>query len=446
LKRRILYRLAQAAGAAAALRKKYLSAPDPPIEPPLPEGISVVIPSRNGRELLAALLPGLERELEGIRSEIIVVDNGSEDGTGEFLAGRVDVECSPAALSFARAVNRGIRRARFAHVLLLNNDMVLEPAFFAPLLKAFRAVPDLFCATAQILFPEGKRRQETGKAVMPPDLALEDFPVRCELPIAGEDLSYVLYGSGGCSLYETRKLRQLGGMSEVFEPAYVEDLDLGYRGWSRGWPTVFVSEARLIHFHRSTTSRYYSERDLKRAVELNYLRFLARSVASPRTFLKLWSRALRRLDRIAATHPDSPALDALAQATNALGWVEAGPAGPLDDELIFAIGSGDVAVFPGKSQQGLPSVLITGPHLPSPASEQYKQMRRDAANFDQTLLTLSPELKIPAAELLEICSEIVLVRKRSAHDSAAYRAALHLTARKHNPVITRALSTASQQS
>jgi GT2 family glycosyltransferase len=446
LNRRILYGLGQAAGVAAAVRKKYLSAPDPPLEPPLPQGISVVIPSRNGRDLLTRLLPGLKRELEGIPSEIIVVDNGSDDGTAEFLAGHVEVETSPAPLSFARAVNRGIRRARSSHLLLLNNDMVLEPGFFAPLLNAFNEVPGLFCATAQILFPEGERRQETGKAVMPPDLALEHFPVRCELPIEGEDLSYVLYGSGGCSLYETRKLRQLGGMGEVFQPAYVEDLDIGYRGWLRSWPTVFVSAARLVHFHRSTTSRYYSDRDLTRVVEVNYLRFLARSVASPGAFLKLWSRALRRLERIAASDAASPAIDALKEAMHAPAWVEVAPSERLDHELIFAIGSGDVAVFPGKSRRGRPSALITGPSVPLSMSEAYKQMRRDAEEFDQTLVALTPKLETPPAEMLEICSEIVLVRQRSKNDSPAFRAAIHFTSRKHKPVIAREVPTASLQS
>ena len=55
-----------------------------------------------------------------------------------------------------------------------------------------------------------------------------DFPVRCDLPVEGENLSYVLYGSGGCSLYDTAKLRALGGIDEVYEPAYVEDLDAAY--------------------------------------------------------------------------------------------------------------------------------------------------------------------------------------------------------------------------
>ena len=98
------------------------------------------------------------------------------------------MEHSAAPLSFARAANRGIRRARYSHVCLLNNDMILEPGFFAPLRAAFESVPDLFCATAQILFPPGVRREETGKAVMAQS-SPADFPVRCDPPLPGEDLS-----------------------------------------------------------------------------------------------------------------------------------------------------------------------------------------------------------------------------------------------------------------
>ena len=88
------------------------------------------------------------------------------------------------------------------------------------------------------------RREETGKAVMRYDSAV-DFPVRCDEPLPGEDLTYVLYGSGGCSLYDAAMLRQLGGMDEAYAPVYVEDLDIGYRGWQRGWPSVYVAGAVL---------------------------------------------------------------------------------------------------------------------------------------------------------------------------------------------------------
>ena len=53
--------------------------------------------------------------------------------------------------------------------------------------------------------------------------------------------------------------RALGNVDEIYEPAYVEDLDLGYRAWQRGWPSVYVAGAVVEHRHRATTSRYYTE-------------------------------------------------------------------------------------------------------------------------------------------------------------------------------------------
>ena len=363
------YLRARWAGWSAQSQKRRMSpVPDPAPGMPLPEGISVVVPSRNGRDLLARLLPGLLRELDGILSEVIVVDNGSTDGTAAYLAVEfpaVAVEESVAPLSFARAANAGIRRARHARLCLLNNDMVLEPCFFPPLLEAFFGVPELFCATAQIFFPEGERRQETGKAVMPARLPNDNvlgFPVRCDLPVEGENLSYVLYGSGGCSVYDTRKLRQLGGIREVYEPAYVEDLDAGYRAWQRGWPTVFVSHARVVHRHRATTSRYYSEAELQHILEVNWLRFLAGSVASPDLFARLWREAIGRL-RLLATReaPQPAALDGLRAAWRAPRWVEPPPSETADEERILAIGSGDVSVFPGRKRTGKPLILVASP-------------------------------------------------------------------------------------
>ena len=322
-------------------------------------GVSVVIPSRNGRSLLAAQLAGVARELEGCDSEIVVVDNGSDDGTARWLGEawpRVRIEISPAPLSFAAAVNRGIGRARFSHICLLNNDMLLAPGFFRELRRAFECVPGLFCATAQIHFPEGARREETGKAVMA-QAHPDDFPVRCDEPVPGEDHTWVLYGSGGCSLYDAARLRALGAVDEAYAPAYVEDLDLGYRAWQRGWPTVYVAGAAVEHRHRATTSRYFTEERLAEILEINYLKFLARAVADGAVYRRLWMQALGRLRAGADREPARR--KALRRAAGiALGG---GPAAPAEysEELFLALTNGDVAVFPGCAGAGKPLVTFT---------------------------------------------------------------------------------------
>jgi GT2 family glycosyltransferase/glycosyltransferase involved in cell wall biosynthesis len=423
----------------------------------LPAGISVVIPSRSGGALLERLLPALTRELEGFRHEIIVVDNGSDDDSAAMLKARfpeVRVDVSPHPLSFARAVNRGVAAARFSHVCLLNNDMEPHAGFFAPLLAPFTAVPDLFCATAQIFFPEGQRREETGKAVARLGELRKGataFPVRCDPPIPGENHTYVLYGSGGCSLYDTRKLRALGALGEVYEPAYVEDLDVGFRAWQLGWPTVFVEPAQVTHQHRATTSRYYAAEELERVLEVNFLRFLARA-ASPDAFGGSWTWAIRRLDLASAgIEPHRPSLLALQAASQAPQWVERPTCADLPDELVLGIGSGDIAVFPGRAERREHTVLIASCYIPYPLSHggavrMYNLMRRAASEYSQVLVTFVDELHTPAPELLDFCVEVVQVRRLGSHvrpdrgrpdvvedfDSAAFRGALRLSARKWN--------------
>ncbi|GEM_PF-373610 len=459
-KRPILLRLARFAGRRAAAAKAGLQpAPDPNPGPELPDGISVVIPSRSGRELLARLLPGLLHELQHFPSEVIVSDNGSEDGTASWLSEsfpQVVIEISNKPLSFAAAVNRGIARARFSHTLLLNNDMILEPGFFPPLLEAFRKVPGLFSATAQIFFPEGVRREETGKALMWIRGHAMDFPVRCDTPHEGEDLSYVLYGSGGCSLYDTRKLRMVGCVGEVFTPAYVEDLDLGYRGWVRGWPSVFVAGAKLVHHHRSTTSRYFTHDQIQAAIEINYLRFLARSVADPAVFSELWDRAIGRLNLYAAQEPPRPwVFPVLRAALHVRRWIEPPPPSPANERYALALGSGEAVSFTGRPRDPLrPVIILASPYIPFPLSHGgavriFNLMKRAAPEFDQVLIAFCDQHRPPAPEILDLCTEIVLVRREGSHlrplnhrpdvvdehDTLPFRAVLREMIRKYSPAL-----------
>jgi len=424
------------AGARAQLAKLPASATEP--------GVTVVIPTRTGKELLEAQLPGI---LAQTPSQIVVVDNGSTDGTAEWLASaypQVEVVHSGAALSFARAVNRGIARARCSHICLLNNDMLLEPGFFASLERAFRQVPDLFCATAQIRFPAGVRREETGKTVFAQSAAT-DFPVRCDEPLPGEDGTWVLYGSGGCSLYDAAKLRELGNVDEVYEPAYVEDLDLGYRAWKRGWPSVYVAGAVVEHRHRATTTRYYTEAQLSRILEINYLRFVARAVSDAKVFRRLWAQAIRRLYLL-----QSPLSFAAGIA------LQGGSRAPAvhSEELFLALTDGSVSVFPGRPATGRPRVLVASPYLPFPLSHggavrMYNLMRRAAEEFDLLLVAFTEHAAPPSPEILQICAEVVLVRRAGSHAlpltgrpevveefaSATFRAALQQTVRKWRPGI-----------
>ena len=416
------YAWARICGYGRVRRIGHAPAKPPPGQPA--DGISVVIPSRDGRELLAAQLPGIVRELAGFAHEIVVVDNGSGDGTAQWLRAawpRVCVEVSPQPLSFARAVNRGIACAHFTRVCLLNNDMLLDPGFFAPLVLAFERIPDLFCATAQIRFPPGVRREETGIAVLSLD-SPEAFPVRCNEPHPGEDRTWVLYGSGGCSLYDAAKLRALGALDVAYDPAYVEDLDIGYRAWQRGWGSVYVAASEVEHRHRATTSRYYTREQLDGFLEINYLRFLARAVSGGRLFRRMWAHAVRRL-RARAPH-DPAARNALARACEIVA--NGGPAEPSiePEDSFLALTGGAVSVFPGAAGLKPPELLVV-----RPAVEAAPQ----PGDAGQVLLAFARDLEVPPPEALSVYAEVVLVRRPKGGDprrDPAFRAALLQTVRK----------------
>lgn len=260
--------------------------------------VSVVIPTWNGRPLLEMSLPPLA---EAIRrhghpdDEILVVDNGSEDDSVARLEAFAKEIPSLRWIAldrnegFAGATNRGTRDARNPTVILLNNDMVVEPDFVQPLLDAFAEEPDLFGVSCQIDFidPE-KPRWETGKV----HGEMHWGQVRLfHLDRFDDDLRYpIFFAGGGASAYDRDRFLALGGFDEdVFSPVYIEDVDLGYRAWQRGWPSVLEPRSRVHHKHRGTTRRRWTEAEIESFFKKNLValvwknfrswRLLARNLA-----------------------------------------------------------------------------------------------------------------------------------------------------------------------
>jgi glycosyltransferase involved in cell wall biosynthesis/GT2 family glycosyltransferase len=221
---------------------------------------SLIVLTWNKREILKEALDALVEAVrhDGGDHEIILVDNGSTDGTQDYVRTHyrnirlIELKKN---YRFSRANNIGVQCARNEVVVLLNNDVIVQPGFLDPLLKGFER-PDVFAVTSQIFnYDSGKTRLETGKTFGMMMFGCMHVGHTPPTPV-DEKRQYVpaFYAHGGSSAYHRQKFLELGGFSEIYNPAYVEDADLSYRAWKAGFRVLFCPASRVAHKHRSTNA------------------------------------------------------------------------------------------------------------------------------------------------------------------------------------------------
>jgi GT2 family glycosyltransferase/glycosyltransferase involved in cell wall biosynthesis len=238
---------------------------------------SVVIPNWNGRDLLEKYLPSVIEAMGG--NEIIVVDNGSSDGSAEFVRATfpsVTVLALPENLGFGGGSNAGFRAATNDVVVLLNSDMRVAPDFLAPLLEGF-ADPDVFAVSCQIFFSDpNKVREETGLT----QAWWQDgmLRVRHRIDDRVTDLFPCFYGGGGSCAFDRRKFLELGGFDHLLAPFYLEDTDLGYLAWKRGWKVLYQPRSVVFHEHRGTIGKKFSYAYIQSVLNKNFLLFCQKNI------------------------------------------------------------------------------------------------------------------------------------------------------------------------
>ena len=241
---------------------------------------SVVIPNWNGKDLLEKYLSSVIEALAGNpKNEIIVVDNGSSDGSAEFVRSRFpQVKVIPLQenLGFGGGCNAGVRAATNDIVVLLNSDMRVAPGFLAPLLEGF-GDPDVFSVSCQIFFSDPKKvREETGLT----QAWWQDggLRVRHRNDPAIDRAYPCFYGGGGSCAFDRRKFLELGGFDPLLEPFYLEDTDLGYMAWKRGWKVLYEPRSVVYHEHRGTIGKRFSEVQIQAVLKKNFLLFCWKNI------------------------------------------------------------------------------------------------------------------------------------------------------------------------
>ncbi|HET9227306.1 MAG TPA: glycosyltransferase family 2 protein, partial [Thermoanaerobaculia bacterium] len=221
--------------------------------------VAVCILSWNGRRHLETCLSALAVQQDpGVEWEILVLDNGSTDGTADWLRTawpRVRLIASPVNLGFCAGNNRLAAEASDADALaLLNNDTRPEPGWLAALVDALRSTPeDVAAVSGKIVDWEGERL-DFGRGLMTFDGHAFQLDFRrplgkARVPKAGEEL---LFACGGNLLIRRKSFLDAGGFDESYF-AYLEDVDLGWRLWSGGERVLFAPDA-VVHHRSSATS------------------------------------------------------------------------------------------------------------------------------------------------------------------------------------------------
>ena len=241
---------------------------------------SVVIPNWNGLDLLEKYLPSiLEATKRNPANEIIVVDNGSTDGSAAYLKvafSGVRVLELDRNYGFGEGSNRGFAAAKNDIVVLLNSDMRVAPDFLAPLLEGF-SDENVFAVACQIFFTDPlKLREETGLTQGWWENGGLRVRHRIDARVTGAFPCF--YGGGGSCAFDRRKFAELGGFDGLLAPFYLEDTDLGYMAWKRGWKVLYEPRSVVWHEHRGTIGKKFSPAYIQSILKKNFLLFCWKNI------------------------------------------------------------------------------------------------------------------------------------------------------------------------
>jgi GT2 family glycosyltransferase/glycosyltransferase involved in cell wall biosynthesis/SAM-dependent methyltransferase len=352
-------------------------APATPVLPRLgprdgtPPGVSVVIPTYNGRDLLARNLPSVVAEVAhcAFPTEILVVDDGSTDDTAAWLATTfpaVRVIRLPRNRGFAAAANHGVQEARHPIVYLCNNDMeILDGAFTHAAATLWRR--GAFAVASAIIMREGGiSHLETGLTTGGLVSGMLRITHHHDL---GDQPRSTLYAGGGASAFDREAFLALGGFRALYHPFYAEDLDLSFRAWRAGFEVLVEPRSRAIHQHRGTIARVAGPEEIDAVFQRNLLLFGWANLTSP----DLAREQVRALPRVLWRGEVSPLAWREAWQRHAAAIAErADGHGPWSDAEILA-GAGrrtwDLSrTAVSRRARGRLKVLAIAPYCPYPPS------------------------------------------------------------------------------
>lgn len=249
-----------------------MRAPLAETDPSAPE-VSVILVTHGAWEWTERCLQSLFATTE-VPYELICVDNASPDGTADRLAAIPGVRLIRRStnLGYGVAANLGVMASRAPHLLLLNNDALVQSGWLEPLRSLLDHDHTVAAVTARLLHVDG-RLQEAGSMIwgdgMTDCYGDGDDPERPEYRFCRD----VDYASAACLLVRRSAFVDAGGFDPVYQPAYHEDTDLAMRWRSQGMRVVYQPLSTAIHKRWASSP---DRSDSERLVERHRPTFLAR--------------------------------------------------------------------------------------------------------------------------------------------------------------------------
>lgn len=270
----------------------------------MPDKISIVIPNWNGKEKLQKNLPKV-LEVEGF-NEIIVVDDASTDDSVFFLrenySEKIKIIDKKQNTGFGSNVNTGVKFSQGNFVFLLNTDAVPEKDCLRKAMHYFKD-PLVFSVSFNTGGNWSWAKWENGW-------------FRHYQADGKEDSHETMWASGGSSIFRKSIWEELEGFDPLFDPFYVEDLDLGYRALKRGYKNIWDANAKVEHKKETgVIAQNFKKERIEDISERNMLIFIWKNISgnklikehkialvkrlfkNPKFFL-IFLRALFKLDQI----------------------------------------------------------------------------------------------------------------------------------------------------
>ncbi|QHT62613.1 glycosyltransferase family 2 protein [Paenibacillus lycopersici] len=244
---------------------------------------SIIIPTYNGLPLLQNAVAAIRLYTDPVQTpyEIIVVDNGSEDGTAAWCV-REGVTCVSSAYNagFPKACNKGMRAANGDYFLLLNNDVTVSFGWLRGLRQALDGSAGVGIVGPVTNYASGRQQVEHSFGSM------ADFHRAAADVFAHEAQSWepILRLVGFCMLFPRALYERIGELDERFSPGHYEDDDYCFRARMHGYGLLMCRNV-FVHHQGSASFKQRSAHEVSQLVERNRALFIAKWQVDPANFM-----------------------------------------------------------------------------------------------------------------------------------------------------------------